>query len=234
MKDPVVLDAERQLWVVPIRHHSPACAAQLERLINAVEPAAILVEGPCDFDPLIALLCDPGTRAPVAVVSLREAGERQATRRVASYFPFCAYSPELIALQAAGARGIPARFIDLPSTAREMDLDDRDDGAPQDGRSLLGSERLFGVGDYVTALARELGCRDGNEVWDQLFETRIADRDIAWLGSYGKGNDLLPLLGLPQNLFNVTAEQRHEAAVEHRDSRDETFSDVGTRDDHLI
>lgn len=173
MKDPVIHQAERQLWIVPIRHHSPACAAHLERLIDEVEPAAILVEGPCDFDPLIDLLCDPRTRAPVAVVSLREGGAGQATRRVASYFPFCAHSPELIALQAARARGIPARFIDLPSAAREMDLD----GEARQGRSLLGSERLFDVGDYVTALARELGCRDGNEVWDQLFEIRLADAD---------------------------------------------------------
>lgn len=178
MKDPVIHQAERQLWVVPIRHHSPACAAHLERLIDEVEPAAILVEGPCDFDPLIDLVCDPRTRAPVAVVSLREAGAGQATRRVASYFPFCAHSPELIALQAARARGIPARFIDLPSTAREMDLD----GEARQGRSLLGSEQLFDVGDYVTALARELGCRDGNEVWDQLFETRLADAD--WRGFF--------------------------------------------------
>jgi hypothetical protein len=174
VNDPVVFDSERQLCVVPVRHHSPACAAHLERLIDAVRPAAILVEGPCDFDPLIDLVCDSRTRAPVAIVSLREAGEGQATRRAASYFPFCAHSPELIALQAAQARGIPTRFIDLPSTAREME---RDDAAPREGRSLLGSERLFGVGDYVTALARELGCRDGNEVWDQLFETQIADDD---------------------------------------------------------
>ncbi|MGH6650432.1 MAG: DUF5682 family protein [Sphingopyxis sp.] len=174
MKDPVLFDRDRELWVAPIRHHSPACAAHLERLIEEVQPAAILVEGPCDFDPLIDLVCDSRTRAPVAIVSLREAGEGQATRRVASYFPFCAHSPELIALQAARARGIPARFIDLPSTAREMDLEEE---APREGRSLLGSERLFGVGDYVTALARELGARDGNEVWDQLFETRLAEED---------------------------------------------------------
>lgn len=179
MKDPVVLDAARQIWIVPIRHHSPACAAQLERLIAAVEPAAILVEGPCDFDPLIELICDPRTRAPVAVVSLRDAGEGQATRRVASFFPFCAHSPELVALQEAKARGIPARFIDLPSTAREMDASAE---APHEGRSLLGSEKLFDVGDYVTALARKLGCRDGNEVWDHLFEARLAEKD--WRGFF--------------------------------------------------
>jgi Family of unknown function (DUF5682) len=175
---PPLRDPARDLWVVPVRHHSPACAAQLERLIAAVQPAAILVEGPCDFDPLIEQICDPRTRAPVAIVALREAPNEGATRRVASYFPFCAHSPELIALQAAAARGIPAHFIDLPATAREMRLDDEG----QTGRSLLGDERPFDVGDYVTALARELGCRDGNEVWDQLFESRIAEQD--WNGFF--------------------------------------------------
>ncbi|WP_068081444.1 DUF5682 family protein [Novosphingobium rosa] len=170
--EPVSLhDGARDLWVVPIRHHSPACAAHLERLIAAVQPVAILVEGPCDFDPLIDLVCDPRTRAPVAIVSMCEAPAGQPVRRVASYFPFCAHSPELIALQAAKARGIPAHFIDLPSTARAM----RDEeGAP---RSLLSDEQPFDVGDYVTALARELGCRDGNEVWDHLFESRLATPD---------------------------------------------------------
>ncbi|MEN3747957.1 DUF5682 family protein [Sphingomonas sp. HF-S3] len=172
-------DPAQALWVVPIRHHSPACAAQLERLLAAVQPAAILVEGPCDFDPLIDLLCDTRTRAPVAIVALREAEPGQGTRRVASYFPFCAHSPELIALQAAATAGIPARFIDLPSTAREMGLDETGEPA----RSLLGDEQLFDAGSYVTALARELGCRDGNEVWDHLFETRIAQPD--WQDFFG-------------------------------------------------
>ncbi|RNJ64139.1 MAG: hypothetical protein EDM03_07320 [Porphyrobacter sp. IPPAS B-1204] len=164
--------------MVPVRHHSPACAAHLERLIAHVQPAAVLVEGPCDFDPLIAALCDARTRPPVAIVSLREASEAKGTRRVASYFPFCTHSPEFVALHAAHASGVPARFIDLPSTARAMS----GDGEQQPDRSLLGSEHGFTVGDYVTALARELGCRDGNEVWDQLFETRLAD--AGWEGFF--------------------------------------------------
>lgn len=186
MDAPILHDAARDLWVVPVRHHSPACAAQLERLIAEVQPAAICIEGPCDFDPLIASLCDARTRPPVAIVSLREAeaGAGQKTRRVASYFPFCAHSPEFVGLQAAQALGVPARFIDLPSTARAWageGAGDSGDEAPPD-RSLLGSEHGFTVGDYVTALARELGCRDGNEVWDQLFETRLAAPD--WQGFF--------------------------------------------------
>lgn len=60
------------------------------------------------------------------------------------------------------------------------------------------------------------------DVIDFLRASNIADRDIAWLGSYGRGNDLLPLLGLPQNLFDVTPQDRHDAAVEHADTRDES------------
>lgn len=178
MDTPILHDAGRDLWVVPVRHHSPACAAQLERLIAHVRPAAVLIEGPCDFDPLIPSLCDSRTRPPVAIVSLREAGEGQKTRRVASYFPFCAHSPEFVALHAACTAGVPARFIDLPSTARAWSGESEE----REGRSLLGSEQGFTVGDYVTALARELGARDGNEVWDQLFETRLANDD--WQGFF--------------------------------------------------
>lgn len=60
------------------------------------------------------------------------------------------------------------------------------------------------------------------DVIDTLRAEGIADKDIAWLGSYGKGNDLLPLLGLPQDIFNVTPAMREKAVEEHKDSRDET------------
>jgi hypothetical protein len=167
-----LFDPDRALHVVPVRHHSPACAAHLDRLIAEVAPVAILVEGPCDFDSQIPLLADSRTVPPVAIVAMRESGERKARRRAASYFPICAHSPEYVALRAAAAAGIPANFIDLPSTAREM-IDDPVD----DGRSLLGDERMFDSGDYVRALAVRLGCRDGNETWDHLFESRIAEGD---------------------------------------------------------
>ena len=48
------------------------------------------------------------------------------------------------------------------------------------------------------------------------------NEEIAWLGSYGQGNDLLPLLGLAQDYFNVTSEQREKAVEAGKDSRDET------------
>ncbi len=49
-----------------------------------------------------------------------------------------------------------------------------------------------------------------------------SDEEIAWLGSYGQGNDLLRLLGLPQSTFMVTDAQREAAIERGKDSRDET------------
>ena len=62
----------------------------------------------------------------------------------------------------------------------------------------------------------------GRDVVDFLRASNVSDREIAWLGSYGKGNDLLPLLGLPQDIFNTDMAERHQNALEHKASRDET------------
>jgi Family of unknown function (DUF5682) len=166
--DPVLSDDARGIHVAPIRHHSPACAFHLAALIEELAPAAILVEGPCDFDPLIPSLVDPGTRPPVAIVSI---ADRDGGRSI-STFPFCAHSPEYVALAQARARGVPARFIDLPAGDKAMLRDGREDAPPPPV-----DEQAFDTNDYVRALAERLGCRDGNEVWDHLFEARIGRGD---------------------------------------------------------
>src|SRR5712691_9445778 len=51
----------------PIRHHSPACARHLERVIREWKPRAILIEGPANFTPLIPLVLHPKTKAPFAI-----------------------------------------------------------------------------------------------------------------------------------------------------------------------
>lgn len=79
--------------------------------------------------------------------------------------------------------------------------------------TLMGAGEVEILRCYVPDLQRD--------VVDFLRASGVADIDIAWLGSYGSGNDLLPLLGLSQDLFNVSPEQRHQAAIEHGGSRDE-------------
>jgi mannose-6-phosphate isomerase len=48
------------------------------------------------------------------------------------------------------------------------------------------------------------------------------DEEIAWLGSYGQGNDLLKLLDLPQDFFAVSEAERAAAVERGKKSRDET------------
>lgn len=173
MSEPVLFDLARGIHVAPVRHHSPACALHLRAMIREVAPALILIEGPDDYDALLPLLTHAETKPPVAIVSIvdSEAQKAGAPGRTASYFPFCGHSPEYIAIVEAAARGIEARFIDLPADAKEM----RGDDAAE--RIALQDEQPFDSSAYVRALAQRLGCRDGNEVWDHLFEARIAEPD---------------------------------------------------------
>ncbi|QBE65520.1 DUF5682 family protein [Pseudoduganella lutea] len=151
-----------RLFFAPVRHHSPACALALRELVREVRPAAVLVEGPDDFNTLIPALLDSATRPPVAVLSQAprtDGGSRSA------FFPFCDYSPEWVALRAGHAAGARLAFIDQPWTARAAD--DTDTGA-----HTLMAERHLAHSAYLKALAARSGCRDQDDLWDHLFELR--------------------------------------------------------------
>src|SRR5690348_1390732 len=91
------------MLICPIRHHSPAAALQVERLIRQRRPRAVLVEGPSDATDLIPLLLDAETAPPVALYAYRQqdvpaarsggagtsAGQRPQERVRAIYYPFC-------------------------------------------------------------------------------------------------------------------------------------------------
>ena len=164
---------EAGLWIAPVRHHSPACAWAVGAMIREIRPAEVLIEAPHDFDPLIPHLLDPGTVPPVAVVSL---SDDSAGWRLSGYYPFCAHSPEWVALHAGREVGATVRFIDLGS-GEKMAL--RDGAAAGTPVPLL-EEGAFDSGAYVRGLSERLGCRDGYELWDHLFETRIGTAD--WRG----------------------------------------------------
>lgn len=183
------------LIVFPVRHHSPGCAWHLQRLMREYRPSVVLVEGPRSFDPMLPLLLDPQARLPLAIYSYAvERAEGDAPpRRHAAYFPFCEYSPELIALQEAQALGVPARFIDLDhaeqslldadADAADAAVEDEGDGAPcaappggderAQPHSLL-DERRLGRSAHLRLLAQRLGCRDHEELWEHLFEVSAA------------------------------------------------------------
>lgn len=169
----------------PIRHHSPACSRHLEQIIRTRRPRAVLVEGPSSFTQLIPLVLHPKTKAPFAIYTSFERSESDsgdpANRlaallgppRHAAYYPFCDYSPELVALRVGAELGASLQFIDLDYP--EQILAERqlasEEGAPR-VESLL-AERHFKRSRYLQTLARRTGCRDHNDLWDHLFETRL-------------------------------------------------------------
>ncbi|MBV9864170.1 MAG: class I mannose-6-phosphate isomerase [Abitibacteriaceae bacterium] len=82
----------------------------------------------------------------------------------------------------------------------------------------IGPEQVSGEVEMLRCYVPNLE----RDVVEPLRQRGITPHDIAWLGSYGQGNDLFSLLGMPQDAFNVTPEQRR-AAIEHgKSSRDET------------
>jgi len=171
----------------PIRHHSPACARHLEHVLRERKPQAILIEGPASFTSLIPLVLHPKTKAPFAIYTSFATDETETNLdetaaktsimfgppRHAAYYPFCDYSPELVGLRVGTEIGASLRFIDLdyPDQICAEQEALKVSGAPR-VESLL-AERHFKRSRYLQALARRAGCRDHNDLWDHLFETRL-------------------------------------------------------------
>ena len=175
-----LFDTERNLHFFPIRHHSPACALHLREALRAIRPAAVLIEGPVDFEPLIGELLAPGVVPPVAMVALPDNEARAEKGRAGTtYYPICRHSPEYIAIQQANELGASVRFIDLPSRHPSMLSGSRD---RQDEPLLPMRETMFDRGSYVEAMCARAGFRDGLALWDGLFEARARSTD--WRGFF--------------------------------------------------
>ncbi len=94
----------------PVRHHSPTAARLVRDLITRLRPAAVLIEGPADFNERIGELFLPH-RPPLAIYSFVRLA---AGLRRGAYYPLCEHSPEWQALRAGQEIGAAVRFIDLP------------------------------------------------------------------------------------------------------------------------
>ncbi len=163
------------LYFVPIRHHSPACAWAVRNLIREIKPRQILIEAPVDQQKLIKLILDKATVPPVAVAVFVDRKEQP---RLAAYYPFCSHSPEYIALLEGQQAKAKLQFIDLPSASKAMLAK-----SASDETLFIDKEEHFDSGDFVSAMCRKIGCRNGYELWDHLFESRLGDPD--WRGFFG-------------------------------------------------
>ena len=119
-----------ELYWFPVRHHSPAIAAQIAHCIRERRPKVVFIEGPSEAQDMIGYLLDPKTRPPVAIyssfrddaaVGRASSSPTSSPPRYSAWYPLVSYSPELVAMQAAkqvGARPSSSTFPITPSSAR--------------------------------------------------------------------------------------------------------------------
>lgn len=180
--------AEELYWL-PVRHHSPAIAAQVGACIRQRQPKLVFIEGPHEAQAMIEFLVDPKTRPPVAIYSsFRDdasaaPGPAGTPPRFSAWYPLVSYSPELIAMRAAKEVGAQTLFIDLPHYAIERPTAAAGEipgdppavpAPPQHRRRNLGE--IAPESGFYRSLVKAAGYRTWNETWDALFETPRAER----------------------------------------------------------
>ena len=139
---------------VGVRHHSPACARLVEATIARLRPAHVLVEGPADMNGRLDELL-LGHDLPVAIFS----SYRDPERTHGSWAPFCAYSPEYVALTAGRDAGAEVRFIDLPAWHPAF--------AHRQNRYADAEQRYH---DAVERLCARFAVDNVDTLWDHLVE----------------------------------------------------------------
>ncbi|NJK38139.1 MAG: hypothetical protein HC920_10510, partial [Oscillatoriales cyanobacterium SM2_3_0] len=154
--NPDLLNLAAPVVFFPVRHHSPAAARFVQELIQRIQPVAVLIEGPFDFNSQLEELSLPHT-LPIAIYSYAQLASGN---RRGAFYPFCIYSPEWQAIQIAHTLEIPVRFIDLPW--RKIANPELTSHRYADGQ-LRQSQ-------YVSLLCQKLGVEDFDTLWDTLFE----------------------------------------------------------------
>ncbi|MFJ2269688.1 DUF5682 family protein [Streptomyces sp. NPDC087849] len=151
-----------------VRHHSPACARLVERTVEELRPAHVLIEGPAEMNARLDELL-LGHELPVAVFSHYRDEERAAT----SWAPLCDYSPEWVALRAGRAAGAEVRFIDLPAWHPAF--------AERTNRYADAEVRYA---DATERLCRHFAVDSSDALWDRLFEVEPDDGLAERLDAY--------------------------------------------------
>ena len=176
------IDLSQRIVYFPVRHHSPACAWHVGRLIRELRPESVLIEGPRDATPLLPLLVHPETRMPVALYSTyvrkRDGSEPD---RQAAYYPMCEFSPELVAIREGLEASAKVRFIDLTFPEKvEAHQFERAKGAALRRRSQsMQDEAWFSHSRLLRAACVRTGSRDPDDLWDHLYEVGYRSVDTA-------------------------------------------------------
>ncbi len=126
--------------------------------IREARPRFVLIEGPSDMNGRIDELL-LGHELPVAIFSYASGAGTQH----ASWSPFCAYSPEWVALETARETHAESLFMDLPAWHKAF--------AEVENRY---SDRHSRASDRMRLLCERLGLEDTDALWDHLFEQPLA------------------------------------------------------------
>ena len=169
-----------------VRHHGPGSARAVRAALEEARPGVVLIEGPPEADPLVALAAEEGMRPPVALLAhaVDEPGR-------SAFWPLAEFSPEWVAIRWALEQGVPARFIDLPAThtlAWTADGGDDGEGDPSAGDDV----RI----DPLGALADAAGYDDAERWWEDAVEHR----------GTGEGDALAPFTALEEAMTALREE----------------------------
>ncbi|MCK1717180.1 DUF5682 family protein [Bradyrhizobium sp. 141] len=157
-----------QVSLFGIRHHGPGSARRLVEALDALNPVAVLIEGPADASELLPMLADPDMMTPVALLTYAEDDPANA-----SFFPFADYSPEYQAARWAVRHGAILRFIDLPASDR------LGTAAGDIAEEIAARAEADPVShDPIGALATAAGYDDGESWWSDVIEENPATGPI--------------------------------------------------------
>ena len=159
-----------------VRHHGPGSARAVAAALEQYRPDIVLIEGPAEADPLLALAAHKDMDPPVALLAHVVDSPAQA-----AFWPFAAFSPEWVALRHALEREVPVHFVDLPA-AHTFALAERTDEA---------QPVPF---DPIAELARLAGHDDPEQWWDDAVEHRLPD---------GLGDALAPFRGIAEAMTEL-------------------------------
>ncbi|MFB6893510.1 DUF5682 family protein [Kitasatospora sp. NPDC056327] len=163
-----------EVTLLGVRHHGPGSARSVAAALEHLRPDAVLVEGPPEADPILALAAREDMVPPVAL--LAHAADDPAR---AAFWPYAEFSPEWVAIRWATGHGVPLHFIDLPAghlLADGPDPADGTDGAGDGGGDDGAEGGGDGGGDLprdpIATLAAAAGHDDPERWWEDVVEHR--------------------------------------------------------------
>lgn len=172
-----------EITLLPVRHHSPACAYHVRSMIEKLNPSMIMVEGPENANELIKDIVHPETRAPFAIYySFFDKNGKISEEKeyYKCYYPFLDYSPELVALRIGKQKGIPVQFIDL-SYGEILYACKKDKGFRKDSeKHNYNDDYYLSQNEYLNALCEKTGLRSFDEFWEKYFEILAEMEDETW------------------------------------------------------